>query len=190
MVIAAALFSSIQMKSIDTSYSSLIARDVNALQNLTFAQATNNRFAGDLYKEIAEPDLDQMRVIDSYLDQETTSFHSSLAEAKRSSPDLGKQIDAISNLFDKLVSDSLSVRAATQANQNDKAMRLMRESIQSGVARDAQGAHRHGRSIGSQSGQAIGGTVRSDAPDDPVYVDVHRAWTCGVVCDCCADCAG
>jgi two-component system, sensor histidine kinase and response regulator len=127
MVIAAALFSSIQMRSIDTSYSGLIARDVNALQNLTFAQATNNRFAGDIYKEIAEPDLDRMRVIDGYLDEASTSFHSSMAEAKRSSPDLGTQIDAISNLFDKLVSDSLSIRAATQANQNEKAMRLMRE---------------------------------------------------------------
>jgi two-component system, sensor histidine kinase and response regulator len=127
MVIAAALFSSIQMKSIDGSYSSLIARDVNALQSLTFAQATNNRFAGDLYKEIAEPDLDRMRVIDGYLNDAITSFHSSLAEAKRSSPDLGTQIDAISTLFDKLVSDSLSIRAATQANQNEKAMRLMRD---------------------------------------------------------------
>jgi two-component system, sensor histidine kinase and response regulator len=127
MVIAAALFSSIQMKSIDGAYSGLISRDVNALHNLTFAQATNNRFAADIYKEIAEPDLDQMRVIDSYLDQEITSFHSSLEEAKRSNPDLGTQIDTISNLFDKLVSDSLPIRAATQANQNEKALRLMRE---------------------------------------------------------------
>ncbi len=127
MVIAAALFSSIEMRSIDTSYSSLVARDVNALQNLTFAQATNNRFEGGLYKEIAEPDLDRMLVIDRDLGQLITSFHSSMAEAKRSSPDLGTQMDAISSLFDKLVSDSQPIRVATQASQNEKAMRVMRE---------------------------------------------------------------
>ena len=56
MVIVAALYASIEMNRIDTRYSDLIGKDVNALQNLTVARVLNNRFGHLLYKEIAETD--------------------------------------------------------------------------------------------------------------------------------------
>jgi two-component system sensor histidine kinase/response regulator len=65
MVIVAVLYSSIEMKRIETRYSDLLDRDVKALQSLTTARALDNRFGLFLYKEIAELDVDTMRVIDA-----------------------------------------------------------------------------------------------------------------------------
>jgi two-component system sensor histidine kinase/response regulator len=127
MVIIAVLYSSDRMSTIDTRYSSLLDKDVKALHSVTLAQAYNNRFGLFLYKEIAELDKDRMRVIDGELDQTTAVFHSAMDEAKRGSPDLTSEINAATTLFDQSVLDSRLVRAATQAQLNDKAMRLMRE---------------------------------------------------------------
>jgi signal transduction histidine kinase/DNA-binding response OmpR family regulator/HPt (histidine-containing phosphotransfer) domain-containing protein len=127
MVIIAALYSSDRMSTIDARYSSLLDKDVEALHNLTLAQAHNNKFGLYLYKEIAELDPDRMRVIDADLDQTVTDFHTAMSQAKSQSPDMASDIDAATVLFDQSVADSRPVRAATQAQQNDKAMRLMRE---------------------------------------------------------------
>jgi signal transduction histidine kinase/DNA-binding response OmpR family regulator/HPt (histidine-containing phosphotransfer) domain-containing protein len=127
MVIVAALYSSDRMSTIEALYSGLLDKDVKALQNLTLAQAHNNRFGLFLYKEIAEPDPDTMRVIDGDIDQTVTDFHATMDEAKRESPDLTSEINAATALFDQEVANSRPVRAATQARQNDKAMKLMRE---------------------------------------------------------------
>jgi two-component system, sensor histidine kinase and response regulator len=127
MVLAAALISSVEMKNIDDRYSTLIDKDVKALQSLTTAQSLNNRFSQLLYREIAEPDVDQMRVIDTELDETATEFRMELQDAQRRSPDRTAQIDAIVILFDKQESDSRPARAATQNQENEKAMRRMRE---------------------------------------------------------------
>ena len=127
MVIIAALYSSDRMSTIDARYSGLLDKDVKALQNLTLAQAHNNKFGLFLYKEIAELDPDRMRVIDGDIDQTVTDFHATMDEAKRESPDLTSEINAAAALFDQEVADSRPVRAATQAQQKDKAMKLMRE---------------------------------------------------------------
>ena len=139
MVIIAALYSSDQMSTIDARYSALLDKDVKALHQLTLAQSQNNRFGLLLYKEIAEIDPDRMRVIDGDLDEVAAEFHSDLDQARRESPDLTSQIDAAEAMFDKSVSDSRPVRAATQAQQNDKAMSLMREVYDAewAVARNA-----------------------------------------------------
>jgi hypothetical protein len=42
MVIVAVLYSSDRMSTIDAGYSGLIDKDINALQDLTFAQSLNN----------------------------------------------------------------------------------------------------------------------------------------------------
>src|ERR1700745_237909 len=127
MVIIAGLYSADPMSTIDAGYSGLLDEDVKALQNLTLAQAYNNRLGLFLYKEVAELDPDRMRVIDGDLDQTVTDFHATIDEAKRESPDLTSEINAAAALFDQEVADSRPVRAATQAQQNDKAMKLMRE---------------------------------------------------------------
>src|SRR5215472_13611216 len=127
MVIIAVLYSSDRMSTIDARYSGLLENDVKALQNLTLVQAHNNKFTLFLYKEIAELDPGRMRVIDGDIDQTVTDFHATIDEAKRDSPDVTSDLNAAAALFDQEVADSRPVRAATQAQQNDKAMKLMRE---------------------------------------------------------------
>ena len=127
MVIIAALYSSDRMSTIDARYSGLLDKNVKALQNLTLAQAHNNKFGLFLYKEIAELDPNRMIVIDRDIDQTVTDFHASIDEAKRESPDLTSEINVAAEHFDQEVADSLPVRAATQAQQKDKTMKLMRE---------------------------------------------------------------
>ena len=95
MVIAAALYSSIEMDRIDTRYSDLLDRDVKALQDLTAARALDNRFGWFLYKEIAETDVDTMRVIDADLDKTAAEFHSTVDEARRESPSLAPASPAV-----------------------------------------------------------------------------------------------
>src|SRR5215469_6187155 len=104
MVIVAALYSSDRMSTIGARYNSLLDRNVKALQNLPLAQAHNNRFGLFLYKEIAEPNQDRMRVIAGELDRIDSQFHAAIDEAKRQSPDL--VIDATTSLFDQMVSNS------------------------------------------------------------------------------------
>ena len=117
MVIVAVLYSSDRMSTIDAAYSSLINKDVNALQDLTTAQALNNLFGQILYKEIAETDADRMRVVDADLDQTAAQFHSSIEEAKRESPDMAPAIKAAADLFDQAAADSHPIRVATQAQR-------------------------------------------------------------------------
>src|SRR5262249_52859267 len=93
MVIIAVLYSSDRMSTIDARYSDLFDKDVKALQNLTLAQAHNNKFGLFLYKEIAELDPDRMRVIDGDVEQTVADFHATMDEAKRESPDLTSEIN-------------------------------------------------------------------------------------------------
>ena len=127
MVIIAALYSSDRMSTIDARYSGLLDKDVKTLQNLTLAQAHNNKFGLFLYKEIAELDPDKMRVIDGDIDQTVTDFHATMDQAKRESPALISEISAAAALFNQEVANSGPVRADAQAQQKDKAMKLMRE---------------------------------------------------------------
>ena len=129
MVIVAVLYSSIEMAKIDTWYSDLIDKDVRALQNLTVARVLSNRFGLFLYKEVAELDADRMQVIDANLDATTVEFHSAVEEAKRNNPSLVPAINTAAALFDQAVSDSRPVRAATLSQNNDKALKLMRASV-------------------------------------------------------------
>src|SRR5208283_2427637 len=135
MVIVAVSYSSMQMKKIDTEYSELIGQDVKALQNLTVARALNNRFGLLLYKEIAELDVDRMRVIDADIDSTVAEFHSAMEETMRESPSLAPAVKTATALFDATVSDSRPVRTATLINSNEKAMKLMREGLEPELVR-------------------------------------------------------
>ena len=132
------------MNTIDARHSRLLDKDVKALQNLTLAQAHNNKFGLFLYKEIAELDPDRMRVIDTDIDQTVTDFHATIDEAKRESPGLTSEVNAAAALFDQEVADARPVRVATQAQQKDKAMKLMPAALIASmlkIALAAQSAH-------------------------------------------------
>jgi two-component system sensor histidine kinase/response regulator len=54
VVIFATLYSAIKNRTIYSSYSYLIDKDINMLLNLSSARALSNRYAVHLYQEIAE----------------------------------------------------------------------------------------------------------------------------------------
>jgi two-component system, sensor histidine kinase and response regulator len=130
MVILAALYASIEIKTIDTAYSNLVDNEIKSYQQLTVARALNNRFNQYLYKEIAETDPDQMRSIDSDLDLTAAEFLVAAEEAKRRSPEQIPAIESVATLFNQMVSDSRVARAATQAQNDSKAMQIMRATVE------------------------------------------------------------
>ena len=136
MVLIAGLYSSIEIKKIDTRYSNLIDQDVLALQHLTQAKAEAAVFGQLLYGEIAEPDVDKMRVIDGKLEQASAEYQRLIAESLRNTPGRAWEIKSAAALFSHVVADSHPVRAAAMANDNTKAMNLMR----GGVDAQLQGA--------------------------------------------------
>jgi putative methionine-R-sulfoxide reductase with GAF domain len=129
MVIVAACYASIEMKKIDDGYSDLIDKNVKALHNLTVARVLSNQFAQLIYQEIAEPDPDRMRVIDAELDGTAAEFHSSVALVTAETPGMTQKVAATAALFDQAVSDSRPIRAAALSGDNDKAIRMSRETF-------------------------------------------------------------
>src|SRR5215472_13341978 len=130
MMLAAGLYSSIEMKVIDAQYSALIDGDVAAEQAITVARAHNNRFGLFLYEEIAESDSDQTRVIDASLEQTAADFRNAADEAKRKSPTLTDALDPIIVAFDRVIAATNPVRAAALAGDKQKALRITRELIE------------------------------------------------------------
>jgi two-component system sensor histidine kinase/response regulator len=129
MMAAAGIYSSVEMKTIDRQYSELVEIDLGALQSLTSAQATNNRFGLILYKEIAESSPEQLRAIDAGLDVAVADFHAAMADARKRLPRISGNIDPIIVSFDRTLSVSGLVRAASQASDKATATRIMRETV-------------------------------------------------------------
>jgi len=164
MVIVAALYASIEMNRIDTRYSDLIGQDIKALHNLTVARVLSNRFGQLLYQEIAEPDPDRMRVIDADLDETAAEFHSSVALAREESPSVAQKINSATALFDQAVSDSRPIRAAALIGNNDKAIKLTRETFDPEL--------RRGRQSLTDLADEVHATV--DQRSDELTIKTHR----------------
>ncbi|MGA2373225.1 MAG: histidine kinase dimerization/phospho-acceptor domain-containing protein [Candidatus Korobacteraceae bacterium] len=77
-------------------------------------------------------------MIDADLDETAAEFHSVVEDAKRESPSLALPIETATAEFDQAVSTSRPVRAATLIQDNDKAMKLMRESADPEMAKARQ----------------------------------------------------
>src|SRR5271167_901601 len=139
MVLAATLYSSIEMSRIDMRYTTLNTRDVKALQSLTDARAKTTQFGQSLYKEIAEPDLEKSREIDAELDRVVAEYNALVEDAKQESPALASEIEASSTLFEQAVADSSRIRALAMKNETIPAMKGMRESEEAELERARQG---------------------------------------------------
>ena len=139
MVLAATLYSSIEMSRIDKRYSMLIARDVKALQSLTDARAMTTQFGQGLYKEIAEPDIEKSKEIDAELDRVVAEYNALVEEAKQESPALASEIEASATLFDQAVTDSSGIRAEAMRDDTVPAMKGMRGSEEAELQRARQG---------------------------------------------------
>jgi signal transduction histidine kinase/CheY-like chemotaxis protein len=139
MTIAAAVYSSIESKAIDTRYSELISNSERALSQLTYARAQENLFGQFLYKDIAELDPDRLRVIEGDLDKSYADFKANIAEVERYSILDTNELRSAEALFDRAVADALPVRRASLKGDNVTAMNLMRSTVDPELrqARDA-----------------------------------------------------
>ncbi len=135
MVVLAALYSSVGIKKIDTLYTRLLDRDVQAVRDLSQARALGNRFNQILYKMIAEPDIDKVRVTEGELDQAYADYQPVIEQAAQYSPGHAKAIKAIQALFDEAAFAARPVRAAALANQSVRAMQLMRDGVDAKLRR-------------------------------------------------------
>ena len=129
MAMAARLYSSYETRAIDNSYSELISRFEYTLRRLGDSRTREVLYSQLLYKEIVELDSGRMREIEAELDQIYAQFKASIAEAERTSPMRAAEIRVAEGLFDRAVTDSRAVRAATLAGDNAKAIALMRDGV-------------------------------------------------------------
>jgi signal transduction histidine kinase/DNA-binding response OmpR family regulator len=164
MVVVAALYASIEMNRIGARYSDLIGNDVKTLHNLTVARVLSNRFAQLLYQEIAEPDPDRMRVVDADLERTAAEFHSFIALAASEDPNVVQKINAAGAIFDQGVLDAAPIRAAALSGNNDKAIRLTRETF------DPE--FRKGRQSLADLANKVHATV--DQQSDELILKTHR----------------
>ncbi len=138
MVIAGAIYGAFETGLATKQYQQLIDQDVRTLQLMTDAKAQAALYGQILYEEIAELDVDKMQVLDARLDKTYADYHEWITEAIQRSPERADQIRAAEALFFKAVADSKAVRAATLLNQNEKAMNLMRGSVDAELAQGRQ----------------------------------------------------
>src|SRR5277367_3396042 len=87
MVIMAGVYSSIESKSIDTLYSSLINREVAALRDVTEARGHTNRLGLFLYDLVVETDFERKGPIENEIDEVIADYHTVTAAAMKLSPE-------------------------------------------------------------------------------------------------------
>ena len=129
MVIAAGIYSSIESKMIDSWYSELIDKQVEALRGVSEARVYTNRYGLFLYELIDETDPNRRQEIDGELEKLRGDYRSVMAAALKESPEFADKINAASALFDRADTDARAVRAAALAGNNVKAGDLMRASV-------------------------------------------------------------
>jgi signal transduction histidine kinase/CheY-like chemotaxis protein len=129
MVIMAGVYSSIESKMIDTWYSNLLDREVEALRSVTEARAHTNRFGLSLYELVAETNPDRKQAIDGELDWIRRDYDAAMSEALRLGPERADKIRAATAQFDRATDDARAVRAAGLASNSEKAMNLMRGGV-------------------------------------------------------------
>ena len=129
MVLASALYASIEMKRIDGWHEDLIGNDVAALRDLTDARAQVNAVDLLLYKIIAEIDGTRIRQVETEIDGAIAEYGTHVADAVRHLPALADEVGSATALFDQAVVAARAVRAANALGDNEKSMQLMRDVV-------------------------------------------------------------
>jgi PAS domain S-box-containing protein len=164
-VIAAVLYDSIAMIRADTDYSNLIEKGEKTLQSLTETRVRVNRFWQSLYKEIAQAEEDRKRLTDVDLDKAAAEYNALSHKALRQSPDLTRPIENALVVFNQAVSDAHAVRLAALANDDQKAMQLMRGGVDAKLERALQATvdvlEQGTKSVDKQSDDLTAATHRS-----------------------------
>jgi two-component system sensor histidine kinase/response regulator len=170
MVVVAGLYASVEIRAIDNWYSQLVDRELQAVHQMDNARALNVRYGFYLYQIIVETDLDQMHVVDGDLDATYADYNAAIAEAARLSPSNAAQIRAAADLFNKAVADSKPVRAAALANDNTRAVALVRDNVKDelNLARE--------RTIAIANQMQVDIQRQSDAITAKSHIVIRRTW--------------
>ena len=129
MMIVAGVYASFEIRAIDSWYSQLVDRELQASHQIDTARSLNMRYAFELYQLIVETDAGAMHVIDSDLDATFANYKAAMADAIRLSPSHAADILSAAQLFEKAVTDARPARAAALINDNAKAASIVREGV-------------------------------------------------------------
>jgi two-component system sensor histidine kinase/response regulator len=139
MVLAAVLYSSIQIKKIDTAYSKLLSDDVKTLRKLTEARSLGNRYWLVLYQQISVSEKERAHTQLENPDSIASSYYTVLDEAVSKSPELRSNIESIRTAFAQSVADANDVREATLKNDYTGALQLMATKVDKEFSEQREG---------------------------------------------------
>jgi two-component system sensor histidine kinase/response regulator len=125
MVVVAVLYASIQMRVTGNNYRDLVQREVAALEALTNARAQTRQYALVLYRDIAETDLDRIRLSESDLENAANDFNAAVEQAATSVPAQADRIRFAADTFHRATIDAKVVVGATLRGDGNKAMSWM-----------------------------------------------------------------
>ena len=138
MVIAAALYSSIEIVTVDARYSGLIEEEARGLRNLIDARAQTTRFDLLLYKQIGTSDLQEIREADAELDKRAAEYEALMQAAKQQTPGLAPSIEEVKELYERAMVDARPVRAASLAGDRARALALLNGGVEEELQRSRQ----------------------------------------------------
>ena len=140
MVVLAGVYSSYQIKWIDTQYSELLVNDVKTLQSVAAGRSLTMRFGMLLYNMIAETDPERVRLIDEELDNALEEKQVALADSLEYSQHRDDEIKAAATLFENAAKRARPVRDEALAGHHEKAMDLMRGGVDAELQQARQAA--------------------------------------------------
>ncbi|MFO1056232.1 MAG: response regulator [Dongiaceae bacterium] len=129
MVVVAALYSTIQSRTVDTQYSHLIDADLRLLQTLGEARANASRFGLALYKLIAEHGAGEMQAAEGEMERAETDYQTLMRQAIGQGPEVAGPLRAAEALFERAATDAFTVRAAARSNDDARALQLMIDKV-------------------------------------------------------------
>jgi len=170
MVVAAGLYSSIQAKRIDTSYSQLIDNEIKSVYSIDAVRSLVLRDGLLLNRLIAETDPARRQTLNTRLEDTYTEYQVRIAEAQRLYPAYSERIAAAAARFEKAVADSRPARTAVLANQNEKAA----EILHSMVDEEMEQARNQAETVAAEIEKAV--DKRSDDLTDLMHRSILITW--------------
>ncbi|PKU24500.1 hypothetical protein CWS72_11690, partial [Telmatospirillum siberiense] len=126
-VVAATVFMAGKMYGIDATYSVLLTKDAKGAVTMMRLNSRVLDTSRLMYLLIAENDTAKMSPITKELDETAGTFRKYVADGKLQLPRKSAELDGILNNYETALKASQDIRAKALANDNDAAVRMMRE---------------------------------------------------------------
>lgn len=129
-VLVAVGYANFRMRQADARYTVLVDQRAKDVRNLVAAGDLSNRFASQIYREIATLDPIARRNIDADLDQIVLEARSSLSQALQENPSDADTIKSAATQFNQAVSWSEEARAAALRGDSHTATSRMQSQVE------------------------------------------------------------